>query len=79
MTILMYILQVLIMQFNAKYEHKLHKVGWLAALEKLYGRPASFCKKNTFLYDPADSWLGDPPHHHKGYCSLIYHHKQCTL
>ena len=79
MTILMYILQVSIRQLNAKYEHMLHNVGQLATLQKLYGQPASFHKKNTFLYDPADSWPGNPPHHHKVYCSLIYHHKQCTL
>ena len=75
----MYILQVLIRQLNAKYEHKLHKVGRLAALEKLYGQPASFYEKNTFLYDSANSQLSDQPHHHKVYCSLIYHHKQCML
>ena len=27
----------------------------------------------------ADSWPGNPSHHHKVYCSLIYHHTQCTL
>ena len=75
----MYILQVLIRQLNAKYEHKLHKVGQSATLQKSYGQPASFHEKNTFLYDSANSQLGDPPHHHKVYCSLIYHHTQYAL
>ena len=55
------------MQFSTKEEHKLRRVGQLAAPKKSYSQPASFCEINTFSYDfciPADSWPGSPANHH---------------
>ena len=43
------------------------KLGQLAPPQKLYGQPASFHEKNTFLYDIcnlANSQLGSQTAHH---------------
>ena len=56
-------------------------------LKKLYGQPASFCKKNTFSYDIcylANSWLGSPTIHHTIHTTIsltityTVHHNKST-
>ena len=72
---------------NKDYKYSTQKSARLAALQKPYGQPAYFCKKNTFLYDFAvgcwlancSIWAIQMPHHKPSSSSATHLVVQMTI